>query len=182
MTTGAPNDPDTKAAELLLYVAQRTELDETAGSVKYNKILYFGELAHMRKVGQPITGVEYQKNPMGPTLKRMVPIVTHLLDSDSAVEVEREYYGRSQKRLIALRPPDLSAFSGEEIAAVDVMIQQLWGKSAKEISDLSHDDLGWRAVEDGHTIPLSMAFINTDGVVTEKMRQRAKQLVADLNP
>lgn len=181
MTTGAVIDPDIKAAELLLYIAEQTETDPTAGSTKYNKILYFGELLHMRRQGRPITGAEYTKNDQGPTLHHMLPIVRQLEEADEARVVERDYYGNTQKRLAALRRPNLDLFSASEIAAIDSLIRQMWGKTAKEISRLSHDDLGWRAVDMGDQIPLTMAFIVADGVVTDEMRQRAKQFAADFN-
>jgi hypothetical protein len=59
------------------------------------------------------------------------------------------------------------------------MIRQFWGKSAKDISDLSHGDPGWRAVEEGEVIPLSMAFIDQDPEVTEEMQERARRLAAE---
>jgi hypothetical protein len=173
------DDRVSKIAELLLYVAEETETDETAGSVKYNKILYFGEVTHMRRFGTPITGAEFQKNALGPTLRDMKPIVQMLIEDGAAREVERDYFGRAQKRLIALRHPDLSAFSGDEIAAVDTIIRQVWGKNAKQTSELSHDDPGWRAVEMAETIPMGMAFVVSEPEVTDRVRQRARSLASE---
>ena len=169
-----------RVAELLLHVAEATESDETAGSTKYNKILYFADLTFLRRFGRTITGATYQKNPNGPTLRRMLPIVRRLTEEGAAKEVERDFLGKTQKRLLALRRPDLSAFEAEEISVVDAVIRELWGMTATKVSELSHDDLGWRAVGYGDDIPLELAFIETDPVVTDEMRERARKLAANL--
>lgn len=172
---------DDKITELILYVAGETEADETVGMVKLNKILYFGELTHMKKVGRPITGADYQKLPRGPALRRMLPIVRDLEANGGAEVIERNYLGRTQKHLAPRRPADLSEFSGEEIAAVDSVIRRLWGKTATETSDLSHGDLGWQAVDEGDSIPFTMALIVEDPEVTDQMRTRAHELALEQN-
>ena len=169
---------DSKTAELVLLVAKHTEDDPTAGSTKLNKILYFAEVSHLRRTGQPITGSEYQKQPHGPTLRRMPPVVRHLESEGAAKEVEEDYFGYAQKKLVALREPDLSGFSAIEVESVMDMVRQFWGKTAKEVSDISHADLGWRAVNIGETIPLELAFVSQPEV-TEAIRERARQLASD---
>lgn len=166
---------DNKTAELVLLVAKHTEDDPTAGSTKLNKILYFAEVSHLRRTGQPITGSEYQKEPHGPTLRRMPPVVRQLESEGAAKEIEEDYFGYAQKKLVALREPDLSGFSPVEVESVMDMVRQFWGKSAKEVSDISHEDPGWRAVDFGETIPLELAFV-TQPEVTEAIRDRARQL------
>ena len=37
----------------------------------------------------------------------------------ACAEAERDYFGRKQRRIVALREPDLSEFTGAEIALVD---------------------------------------------------------------
>lgn len=177
MSRGTHNDD--KITELLLYVAHETQGDETAGTTKLNKILYFGELNHMRETGKAITGAEYQKLPMGPALRRMLPIVQELEENGDAEEVEHSYLGRTQKRLVPKRGPDLSSFNAEEIASVDRVISTLWGRTATEISEISHDDPGWRAVDEGDSIPLTMAFIAEAPEVTDHMRSRARKLARE---
>ena len=166
---------DDKIKELILYVAEQTETDVTTGSTKLNKILYFAELSHMRRTGHPISGAEYQKQPQGPTLQMMRPLIRALEEDGAAKEVERDYHGMSQKRLVALRDVDLEAFSASEIAAVDGIIRQLWDKNAKKVSEMSHEDPGWEAVEMGDAIPLEMAFLG-EPEVTDDIRERARQL------
>jgi uncharacterized phage-associated protein len=169
---------ESKTAELILLVAKYTEDDPTSGSTKLNKILYFAEISHLRRTGQPITGSEYQKQPHGPTLRRMPPIIRDLEEHGAAKEIEEDYYGYARRKLVALREPDLSEFTAEEVASVLDMVRQFWGKSAKEVSDISHEDPGWRAVEIGEKIPLQLAFV-AQPEVTDEIRDRARQLASD---
>ena len=169
---------ESKTAELILLIAKHTEDDPTAGSTKLNEILYFAEISHLRRTGQPITGSEYQKQPHGPTLRRMPPIIRDLERLGAAKEIEEDYFGYPQRKLVPLREPDLSEFSADEVASVLGMVRQFWGKSAREISDISHEDPGWRAVEVGETIPLELAFV-AQPEVTDEIRERARQLASE---
>lgn len=169
---------ESKTAELIVLVAKYTEDDPTAELTKLNKILYFAEISHLRRTGQPLTGSEYQKQPHGPTLRRMPPIIRELEDHGAAKEIEEDYYGYARRKLVALREPNLSVFTAEEVASVLDMVRQFWGKSAKEVSDISHEDPGWRAVEIGETIPLQLAFV-AQPEVTDEMRERARQFATD---
>ena len=167
-----------KTAELILLITKHTEEDPTSGSTKLNKILYFAEISHLRRTGKPITGSDYQKQPHGPTLRRMPPIIRELESQGAAKEIEEDYFGYAQRKLVALREPDLSEFSAEEIESALDMVRQFWGKSAKEASDISHEDPGWRAVDIGETIPLELAFVARPEV-TDALRERARQLASD---
>lgn len=173
--SGWENPGESKTAELILLIAKHIETDPTSGSTKLNKILYFAEISHLRRTGKAITGSEYQKQPHGPTLRRMPPIIRELESQGAAKEIEEDYFGYPQKKLVALREPDLSAFSAEEIESVLDMVRQFWGKSAREVTDISHEDPGWRAVDIGETIPLELAFVSRPEV-TEAIRERARQL------
>lgn len=170
---------EAKVAELLLYVAITTERDDTAGATKMHKILYFSELAHLRRYGRPITGALFQKLEHGPGLRRMRPIIQRLEEEGAAKEVERDHFGYPQKRLLALREPDLTRFTAEEIASVDGIIRQFWARSAREVSEVSHRDLGWSAVDYGEDIPYSLAFI-VERDLSDQVILHAKELEMEL--
>jgi hypothetical protein len=167
-----------KLAELLLYVAKRLEGDPAGGATKLNKALFFAEFAHVRSHGRPITGAEYQKLDYGPAPRRLLPVRDALISSGAATLKEDVYLGYSQKRLVPLREPDLALFSADELEVVDQAIEQLKGRSGTEASDLSHEDMGWRMVEDGETIPFTAAYLRLP-VLSELIRRRAAELAAN---
>lgn len=149
-----------------------------SGFYEAEEVLYFAEISHLRRTGQAITGSEYQKQPHGPTLRRMPPIIRDLERLGAAKEIEEDYFGYPQRKLVPLREPDLSEFSPDEVASVLGMVRQFWGKSAKEASDISHEDPGWRAVQIGETIPLELAFVARPEV-SDEIRERARQLASE---
>ena len=87
--------------------------------------------------------------------------------------------GFRQKRLVALRQPDLSAFTGTEIALVDGVIDQLRGSSATRVSQLSHVwSKAWEVAAIGETIPYETVFVapSSQQAVTPEIELEAKEL------
>lgn len=165
-----------KLTELLLLVADLVRSDPTGGATKVNKILFFAEFAHYRTHLAPITGAPYQKLPRGPAPRRLVPIRDRLMETGQAEIIRDEYLGFPLDRLIPLRPPDASVFTEDELKVVEQVVQWLWGKTAKEVSDLSHEERGWKMVEVGEDIPYSAALLARKAPLTDKIREKAAEL------
>jgi len=72
-----------------------------------------------------------------------------------------DYFGRTQKRPIALRAPNLHLFTAQEVGLIYSIIQKWRGKNAAEISDHSHLFIGWKVAREKETIPYSTALIGT---------------------
>jgi uncharacterized phage-associated protein len=158
-----------KFAELLLYVADKLRDARPAGATKLNKVLFFAEFAHMRRYGQPISGAEYQKLERGPAPRRLVPVRQQLVETGQARIEEGYYLGYRQHRLIPASPVRPALLSPEEIDTVNEVIEDLRGLTARQVSDLSHEEEGWRMVDDGQTIPYEAAVLRRP-VVTERVR------------
>ncbi len=169
-----------KLAELVLYIAKRLLDDPKGGATKINKILFSAEFAHMRLHGVPITGVEYQKLAQGPAPRRLLPVRDRLIGQGSAELVRDRYLGYPLDRLVPRREPNLELFTADEIDQVDQAIEALWNKTAAEVSELSHREVGWQMVATGETIPYEAAFLAPRFEVTESMRQHAEQLAKQL--
>lgn len=167
-----------KLAELILYVADRIRDDPTGGATKINKILYFAEFAHIRSHGSPITGAVYQRLPRGPAPRRLPPVRQRLIESGAAELDVDTYFGYPLHRLLPKRPADVAKFSKSEIQAVDQVVDALRGKTAEEVSHLSHQEKAWQLVETYEDIPFSAAFLAAHSVVTEDTRHHA-ELLAD---
>lgn len=170
-----------KFKELVLYVAARLADDPSGGATKINKILFAAECAHVRKHGSPITGAEYQKRARGPAPRQLVPVRQELLERGEADLVEDDFMGYRLSRLRPLREPDMSRFSDDEVRLVEQAIQALWGRTAAEASDLSHQEMGWRMVDEGETIPFTAALLAPEVRITDAMRRRAASLAEQLS-
>lgn len=149
-----------KLKELALYIAARCESDPTFGATKLNKILFYSDFLAYARLGEAITGDEYQCLEMGPAPRHWLPLKADMVKRGQAAEQVRNRYGKEQKRLIPLRDADLSQFSGEEIAIVDEVIEGLRGMNAREVSELSHGFTGWQIVALGDTIPYETVFLS----------------------
>lgn len=167
--------PDKRLGELMLYIAKKSQFDPNFGGTKLNKILYYADFVSFGRSGKPITGAEYIKQEFGPTPKRLLP-VRKLLETRKEAAVQRvDFLGKEQQRLVALRDPDLSLFSGEEIALVDQVIEYLRGKTAREVSELSHDR-AWRVAKMGGAIPYEAAFLSNENS-NEGDVERGRELI-----
>ncbi len=147
-----------KFRELVLYIAQKCMNHQKYGITKTNKILFFSDFIAFAKLGKSITGADYFKLPKGPAPRQMKPILAEMTAHGELALAPQRVFTHTQQRPTALREPDLSLFSGEEIAIVDQVIELLKDKYAEEVSDLSHYYLGWQLVEDRETIPYGSVY------------------------
>jgi Protein of unknown function (DUF4065) len=153
-------DGTKKFQELILYISRVSEGDPAYGASKLNKLLFFGDFRHYLSTGQSITNQEHQKLENGPAPRQLVPVMDLLRSRQDLAISETEYFGHVQKRPVALRDPDLTLFSGQEIATIDHAIKTFWRMNATEISHLSHEFAGWQGVEIGQTIPYESVLID----------------------
>lgn len=168
-----------KFRELLLYVARETEGDPRCGSVKLNKILFYADFEAYRRLGHSISGQTYQKLDRGPALRKLLPIVRRMERQGACAWAERDYFGFPLKKLLPLRKPDLSLFSGQEIDIVGSVIRDLWELNATEVSDLSHRFVGWQAVEPGEDIPYETVFVGPPRPLTEEESDWVRQVAGE---
>lgn len=145
--------------ELILYVAIRCEHDPAFGATKLNKILWRSDFMAFAQLGEPITGVEYQRLPQGPAPRRLLPVQEELASAQRAVVSTRPGLGGYPRKVtIPLEAPNLSLFSGEQIAIVDEVIEEYRDLTATEVSDLSHGK-AWEIIPNRESIPYETVFV-----------------------
>jgi hypothetical protein len=81
-----------------------------------------------------------------------------------------------QKRLVALREPDLSLFDEDELRIIDRVLADLRGMNATEVSDLSHEEPGWLVTQEREPIPYHFALLSLDPL-TDDDRSWAEEVV-----
>jgi len=143
----------TRLRELILHVCRASEGDDRFGSVKLNKILFYSDFIAYLRFGESISGAEYFKLKNGPAPRIMLPLLKDMESAKEFALAERRYYNKTQKRPIALREAELTHFTADQIATVDFIVREFRNTSAAEISELSHQFLGWQAASEGETIP-----------------------------
>ena len=155
-----PGKPEQrKLEEMLLYIARRTEGDPSCGKTKLNKIFFYADFEAYRSLGRSISGCTYRKQPYGPVPAELRSAVTAMEERRDCAWATRDYFGRDLEKLVALREPDLQDFTSEEIALIHRVIQSLEKYNATEVSDLSHQFVGWQIAEQGEEIPYETVFV-----------------------
>jgi hypothetical protein len=183
--TRASHVDDRKMKELILYLASKSHDDPWFSSTKLNKLLFYCDFTAYRQLGHSITGHSYQKLQFGPAPKALLPILNEMKRDRECMEVERDVYGRKQRRVQAERSPEVSLFSEAELRLADQIIEEFWERSAAEVSDLSHDFIGWKAAAPNEIIPYETVFVGdpTTSVTQEEVefcRQLARGSISCL--
>lgn len=148
-----------KLEEMLLYIARRTEGDPSCGKTKLNKIFFYADFEAYRSLGRSISGCTYRKQTFGPVPAELRSAVSAMEARRDCAWARREYFGHELEKLVALREPDIKAFTSEEIALIHRVIQGLEKLNSTEVSDLSHQFVGWQIAEQGEEIPYETVFV-----------------------
>lgn len=171
-----------KFKELVLYVSQKSEDDETFASTKLNKLVAFSDMFHFMKTGQAITDAKYMKQPRGFVATCMKPVLNELEEENGMVIRLTERYGRQYKIPTPLRQPKIDDFTAEEISTVDEVIAELKDHDGSGVSQISHlVTPNWDQLPIGAEIPISVLLYPSEYKSTPEEAAHIKQLVSDNN-
>jgi hypothetical protein len=162
---------ENKFRELIVYIANRSQDDRFFGAVKLNKILYYADFYAHRRLGRSISGADYQKLPEGPAPRQLLQARASLLSDDSVRMENRQVFNHVQQRLVPNRPEHPGVLTDEEAELVDEVLAALWNKNAKEVSAMSHEELGWKLVSDYETIPYRTAFLSSEPLTQDQVER-----------
>jgi uncharacterized phage-associated protein len=158
-----------KFKELIIYLARESEGDDHFGMVKLNKLLFNIDFLAYRRFGQSVTGQEYQALPFGPAPRSVLPVLNSMEEDGDVAIREETLYGYTQKRPLALRQADIHLFSQDEIALIAHLLLRFRDMSAKQISELSHNFLGWSLANEGETIPYAVALLGREELTEQEL-------------
>ncbi|MCC7430686.1 SocA family protein [bacterium] len=151
-----------KMRELILYISLLSESDEKFGVTKLNKLLFFIDFSAFKVLGNSVTGEEYQKLPQGPAPRYFLPL-RNKMEQAKEILVRKEIFGNfSQDKIFALREPNLSVFTPNEIDLIHRVVDENKGKNATQISEESHNFIGWKLANDKETIPYETVLADFD--------------------
>src|SRR5574341_687171 len=172
MPTRAPYKPEfneAKFRELLIYIAKKSETDPKFGAVKLNKILYYSDFIAYRRLGKPITGATYQKLGEGPAPREILRI-RRIMITEGIAEIRHvPYFNGVQQRLVLLgnRTVNREVFEPGELEIVDEVMENLLWLSARDTTEMSHQEPGWIASRYGAVIPYETAWLSADPLPQE---------------
>lgn len=167
----------TRLEKIIHYIVAVTPPDQL-GHTKLAKILWFSDVDHYRQTGDTVThNNNYRKRENGPlhvgfydalrTLKTQNCIAERV--ADTPVGFRREYLWLAQ--------PDISDFTGQEIATVRKIIDMIAPMSAKQVSELSHVE-PWNSAYDGEFLPIPAAAVQFGEVTDDDMEWAEREFDA----
>ena len=166
-----PDFDSEKFRDLMLYVADQSRDDRWFGAVKLNKILYYCDFQAFAWFHESITGATYARLREGPAPRQLMRERQALLDEGLAEIETQQVFRYTQQRLVPTRRGCYlgESFSESEKELIDEVLEHLKPMTAKEVSDFSHEEVGWILAQDGETIPYETAWIPPVGDVDAQM-------------
>lgn len=150
-----------KIENVIIYIIdyfQKNYAPADLGKVKLNKILWFADRAFMYKNYTSLTKSSYIRNPKGPVIKKLDNILAKL-EKDNFIRSFSVNKGEFQQiSFVCLKEPNLDEFTAKEINILDEIINKFASKTAKELSEISHDEC-WEKTKDGDTMPIESVFL-----------------------
>lgn len=139
--------------EAILFFAQQIS-NTYLGKTKLMKLLYYTDYEWLQKEGASITGDAYVAMPYGPVPKHAQQTLDRL-KKVGAIRIEKAKVGNyDQDRCTGLKEPDLSLFTSEEVVHLSSIARRFEFWTAKQMSDLTHEDWPWLSTPLGHEITL----------------------------
>ncbi|WP_052316059.1 Panacea domain-containing protein [Desulfomonile tiedjei] len=157
--------------ELVHYICDICKNESAFGATKLNKILWYLDTFAFLKFGKSLSGsTKYVKRQYGPVPQRILTVLEELEAEKAILIEEREYYKGIIRNYIVLKAPDEEVFTAEEKELINDMAQTVCRRTAKEISDLSHNAV-WETAKNGEEIPL-YAVLAVPDKITSKDEKR----------
>jgi len=125
---------------------------------KLNKLLFYADFKHFKEYTTSITGAQYARVPFGPAPDGY-EFLYAALNSQQAIEPIEEMFpnGTSGEIIAAIRNVDLSVFSHKELRIMAEVQEHFESFTAKQISDLSHQEPAYKETSNGQLISYNYA-------------------------
>ncbi len=171
-----------KFKSLVHYVCFQAPNQNKLGAVKLNKILFYSEMQSYQRSGQPIAGEKYVKRQYGPTSYH-IPDILKELETDGLIAISKDgskvYANQTTptKLYYSLKRPNLDAFSADEIAIIDEVVDAICNRhTAASICKASHNVI-LESAEDGEEIPYYTSTAYLLGDVSPEDRAWAREKI-----
>lgn len=147
-----------KFRQVFLYVLSKLGGKPNFGETVLYKVLYFIDFNSYELTGKPITGLTYLRLERGPVpaLKEFKEVVDAMESADEIRRFSQEYYGKRQKRYIALADSNIDVFSIKEKENIDRVIDEIGALTARQASEYAHGDAPWKLTSADQPIEYSL--------------------------
>jgi len=147
-----------KFKQVLLYVLAKVGGKPNVGETVIHKLLYFIDFDYYEKFEENLMGATYIKNHHGPTSVELGTIISDMQKNGEVEAVNSQYFKYGQKKYLPLKRPNLNNLSAQEIEHIDEVLARLSDQNAKEIESYSHEDIPWKAADEGQPLSYESVF------------------------
>lgn len=147
-----------KFKQVLHFVVYKAGAIDNVGKTVLYKMMYFSDFDFYELYNSPITGESYVKLPHGPAPAHFDRTVEELEKEGVIREVKSSYHGLTQKKIVSLCEPKVEKLNGEEIKIIERVVARLANMNASQVSAYSHEDIPWKATEEGKEIDYELVF------------------------
>jgi hypothetical protein len=149
-----------KLHELIIYVTQQRGNDALFDAAHLSRLLFAADFTRYRQNGASITGSTYIATPHGPMPEGLPDTLAGMREQGWLAPDTHAANGAHPSRIVALRAPDSTRLTPEEIALVDGIVAEQRKSSPDGQGDPLQTFLGWRAIPHGQRIPYGTALLS----------------------
>ncbi len=141
-----------KFVDVVHYICEQfSDNPDALGQTKLHKILYFSDMVAFFERGEPLTGVEYQKQPRGPTARYLAKAIKDLEKAGKLTVSTKLVFGYKKAEFCVTKPLSSNQLSEDDKELIDAVCRWASGMTAVEISEFSHMQ-PWAGVKQGERI------------------------------
>lgn len=157
-----PQEHIDKFKQVFLYVLKKVGAKPNVGRTVLYKLLYFIDFDYYELYEEQLMGLKYIKNNYGPTPIDFEKIIKNMENEGVLDIVKTKYFDHDQTKYLPIKEPNLSKLSAQEIKHIDLILDKLSDKTAKELSDFSHKDIPWISTKMRDVIEYDSVFYRND--------------------
>lgn len=160
--------------DLMIYILTKVWAKYNLGKTVLYKLLYFCEFDYFELYNSYLTWYPFIKLPMGPAPLGFDFLVGEMKEANQLVTFTSEYNGYYQQRFIP-NVPVADYFTKQKIDLIDTVLEKYADYSAKEISDLSHEDKPRQIANDMELIGYDLVHFREYPFSPRARQQRLQQ-------
>jgi len=161
MKSSKKNYVEEKQKNIILYFLN-TINNAYLGLTKLMKLLYYVDFEFYQNEGSSITGDQYVAMPYGP-VPRKAESLLEKMTNDEQIHMEKVTFVYPQNKYYPKVEHNMSTFSAKELSHIENVAKRFQHWTAKQMSDLTHDEYPWQTTRRGEIIDYNLVLcLKTD--------------------
>jgi putative zinc finger/helix-turn-helix YgiT family protein len=143
-----------KFFEAIKYFCYQDRIFKT----KLMKLLFYADFGHFKNYSVSITGARYARLPYGPVPDQFERWLAALVLDEKGIRKEEDWHHDYPGEVyLSVTAPDLSIFSPSELRVLAAVKEVFQTFTAKKLSVISHNEVGYRNTENSQLISYDYA-------------------------